>query len=95
MADCLYLRYLAGDTIECPCPNRTTVTAVLKAPACEALWIEWKKLGGKASPHQLAWIAHEEKRGALVWLAGEDFPATIEGFQAFYRAWGLLRRAGL
>ena len=58
----------------------------------EVLWIEWKKRGGKAMAHQTEWIAAERARGALVLLAGVDFPASIEGFQCWYRASGLTRR---
>lgn len=58
----------------------------------ELLWVEHKKRGGKAALHQKAWHAAERARGALVWVAGEDFPATIEGFQAHYMASGLTRR---
>jgi hypothetical protein len=58
----------------------------------EALWIEWKRKGGKAALHQKAWHQAERARGALVWVSGEDFPATIEGFEAHYLASGLNRR---
>ncbi len=58
----------------------------------EALWIEWKKKGGKAALHQKTWHAAELMRGALIWVAGETFPATIEGFQAYYMDSGLNRR---
>ena len=73
-------------------------------PHAEVLYIEFKRLvpskRGKVWPrstraaiHQKAWIAVERKRGALVWLAGEDFPASIEGFREFYRNSGLCRNA--
>lgn len=51
----------------------------------EVIWIELKTPRGRASEAQKYWIALERDRGALVWLAGEDFPATIEGFIAHYR----------
>ncbi len=58
----------------------------------EILWIEWKKKGGKSALHQLAWHAKERVRGALIWVAGVDFPASIEGFQKFYRNHHLRRK---
>ncbi len=70
----------------------------------EVLWVEWKRERGgngkralftkaeKAKIHQVAWIEQERARGALVLLAGVDFPATIDGFQEFYRQSGLRRR---
>ena len=91
MADRLYIRYLHGAHLRCP-----TATAVLKAPAAEVLGIEWKRTvrgkPTKATPHQKIWHATERARGALTLIAGEDFPATIEGFQAWYKASGLQRR---
>lgn len=58
----------------------------------EVVWIEWKKKGGKAALHQKDWHTAERARGALVWVAGEDFLATIEDFQEHYMASGLNRR---
>lgn len=75
--------------------------------ADEVLWIEWKRERGstslnpkkalftraeKASIRQKAWHATERARGALTLIAGEDFPATIEGFCMWYRKSGLMRR---
>lgn len=91
MADCLYLRYdtrprfLGSNPTPIPGPF----------PYAEVMWIEWKRPGGVAKPHQRAWIAAERARGALVLLAGADFPATFEGFADWYRGSGLMRRAGL
>ena len=62
---------------------------------CEVLWIEFKSAKGKPSLKQLDWHRAERARGALTWIAGVDFPASIEGFMAFYRQSGLLRRQGL
>ncbi len=86
MADRLYIRYgyIAS------CEERETCEHV-----AEVLFIEWKRKGGNAKQHQLDWIAQERARGALVWLCGVDFPASIEEFQEFYRKSGLLRRGGL
>ena len=61
------------------------------APA-EALWVEFKRPGGKTSLKQLEWHEAERARGALTWLAGIDFPPTVEGYRAHYMASGLARR---
>ena len=58
----------------------------------EVMWIEWKAPRGKPSGAQRLWIAAERARGALVWLAGADFPASVEGFLAHYQESGLMRR---
>lgn len=77
MADRLYIRYW-GD------PRAPTLA--------EFIWIEFKRPGGKAAEHQKTWIYAERARGALVWLAGETFPPTYDGFLAYYRESGLNRR---
>jgi hypothetical protein len=59
------------------------------------LWIEWKRLKGKAEPHQKIWHAAERKRGATVVVAGEDFHASIEGFWNWYVTADLLVNKGL
>ena len=61
------------------------------------LWIELKRIDKrgrttKAGAHQKAWHEAERARGALVVVAGEDFPASIEGWMAWYTASGLARR---
>lgn len=89
MADRLYLRYWYQQTAQ-----SNDETECLYWPA-EVMWIEWKRPSGKAAPHQRAWIATERLRGALVLLADVDFPATYDGFLAWYRTSGLLRRPGL
>lgn len=62
----------------------------------ELLWIEWKRIRNgnatKAKQHQTDWHVLERKRGALTLIAGEDFPASISGFTAFYQRSGLRRR---
>ncbi len=70
----------------------------------EIFWVEWKRERGgngkralftkaeKAMIHQKAWHAQERARGALTVILGEDCPATIEGFQDWYRKSGLRRR---
>jgi hypothetical protein len=93
MADDLFIRYLDGSTIvHQSAAAGVRFTAILKAPAAEVLWCEWKRKGGKAGDHQRNWHVLERKRGALVLVAGEDFPASIDGFREFYKASGLMRR---
>jgi len=91
MADRLYIRYLHGAHLRCP-----GGIAVLKAPAAEVMWIEWKRTvrgkPTKATAHQQTWHQAERSRGALTLIAGIDFPATIEGFREWYRSSGLQRR---
>ena len=82
MADRLYIRYQTERRI----PFH-----------CEVMWIEWKRIDQRgrtttASQHQLDWIRDERARGALVLLAGVDFPATIDGFIAWYKGSGLARK---
>lgn len=106
MADRLYIRYIWAGVREVLSevePERYAIAAVedkWKASA-EVLWIEFKRIRPRrnqptqASPQQILWIAAERARGALVLLAGQDFPATFEGFTAWYAGSGLMRRAGL
>jgi hypothetical protein len=75
-----------------PTPRDPRLAWLPPSAVAELLWIEWKKLKGKAAAHQLEWIEAERSRGFLVLLAGVDFPATISGFQAFYRGSSLIRR---
>ena len=84
MADCLYIRYVR---------DSWNPSFRAEAPLCGVMWIEWKRRGSKAKAHQTAWHVAERARGALVLVAGKDFPASIEDFQAWYRASGLMRKA--
>lgn len=96
MADHLYIRY---GYFQSAAGSRN-----IKRCVAEVMWCEWKRERGgtgkkalftraeKAKIHQRGWIAAERARGALVLLAGEDFPATIEGFCEFYAQSGLQRR---
>jgi len=94
-ADYLYVRYKAI------CKDHPDKMVAMKKgvlcgyPWVELLWIEWKSAKGKPKPHQLDWHRAERARGALTWIAGVDFPASIEGFMDHYRHSGLLRRTGL
>lgn len=58
----------------------------------DSLWVEFKRIDGKSSAKQIKWHALERSRGGTVWVAGVDFPKTIEGFQDHYRNSGLMRR---
>ncbi len=66
----------------------------MKTSMClaEVLWIEWKSRHGKPSHIQLDWHARERARGGLTFIAGVDFPASIEGFREWYAQSGLQRR---
>ena len=80
MPDHLYLRYKKLQSVHAP-------------EAADVLWIEWKSRGGKSQPHQQTWHQAERARGALVWVAGEDWsPSTIESFVAHYNSSGLALR---
>ena len=61
--------------------------------AAEVMWIEWKSAKGRPSTAQKIWHAAERKRGALALIAGEDFPATIDGFKEWYKNSGLMRKS--
>ncbi len=54
----------------------------------EVAWVEAKAEKRKPTTEQKLWHIAERRRGAMVWVAGEDFPATVEGFLAHYRASG-------
>lgn len=85
MADRLYIRY--G-----PSPRdiqRGSTKDNWLPEDCEVMWIEWKSATGKVAAHQKDWHEAERRRGALVLVAGVDFPASIEGFQDWYRSSGL------
>lgn len=87
MPDLLAIRYLNQSAIECNCGRRI----ILNKLAASTLWIEWKRPYGKVSPHQKLWHEAERVRGAMTLIAGEDFPASIEGFINWYRGSGLNR----
>jgi hypothetical protein len=62
----------------------------------QVLWVELKRVTRrgnttKAATAQLDWHRDERARGALTWIAGVDFPATIEGWLEHYKASGLAR----
>lgn len=77
MADCLFMRWDRD-------PPWTGQGSTWFRAHAEVMWIEFKRKDGKAQPHQKTWHAAERARGALTLIAGEDFPATIEGFIDWY-----------
>lgn len=92
MADDLFIRYMHG----------LQPLAYPRKEVAEVLWVEWKRLrpskrgtiwqrATRAANHQKAWHVVERARGALTLIAGEDFPATVDGFIAWYRDSGLMR----
>jgi hypothetical protein len=89
MADHLYLRYWAG--YRPGAVNDLTGCYDLLAE-CQVLWIEFKRPGEKAKKHQVEWHMKERARGSLTLIAGEDFPASVQGFKEWYANSGLMRR---
>jgi hypothetical protein len=87
MADYLYIRY---PDPRLPMGTQKCMKMGHLGP-CDVMWIEWKRQGGLPEEHQIKWIVAERNRGALVLLAGQDFPATVDGFCAWYESSGLKR----
>jgi hypothetical protein len=92
--DGLYVRYAHFGFlyINKQLTNTSRDSDVVWEAATEVMWIEWKSPKGKPSTTQQIWHGAERKRGALTLIAGIDFPASIEGFQQWYRASGLQRK---
>lgn len=86
MADYLYIRYLDKAQLQYPGGRM-----VLKSPAAEVLWVEYKTPSGEVAQHQRDWHCKEIQLGALVVVAMLDFEPTVEGFIAWYEASGLKR----
>src|SRR6185436_3990348 len=57
----------------------------------QVLWVEFKSAKGKPAKHQTEWHMKGRARGALTWIAGVDFPASVAGFVEHYRKSGLNR----
>src|SRR6266704_313048 len=90
MADCLFIRY---ETILARvAPKRGGKLVEIADASAEVLWCEFKSAKGRPTPAQLFWHERERARGALTWIAGTDFEASIEGFTRHYKASGLQRR---
>jgi hypothetical protein len=81
MADHLMIRYRPPTDWQAGMPG-----------LAEVIWIEYKRPGEKPRKNQTAWHIRERARGALTLIAGEDFPATVEGFRNWYAGSGLMRR---
>ena len=87
MADALAIRYRGYLRID---EHRASKTV----PESDVMWLEFKRgKGGVLAKHQRAWHIKERARGALTVIAGEDFPPSVEGWKAWYRASGLMRRS--
>lgn len=84
MADHLYIRYGAHGR-GCKCFGKAGCVGA------QIVWIEWKRPKSEAKQHQLDWHAKERALGAVVLLAGIDFPPTVEGFKEYYRNSSLRR----
>ena len=78
MADHLFMRPI-------PAPQGVRLSL------CDVLYVEFKRGNERAGQRQIEWHAKERARGFLTWIANTDFPATVEGFKAHYRASGLCR----
>lgn len=83
MADHLYMRYSARH-----CSDFANESHRAQS---ETLWIEFKSSKGNPQSHQIDWHTKERARGALTWIAGVDFPASVAGFVEHYRKSGLNR----
>jgi hypothetical protein len=109
MADDLFIRYAASEVRYVGNLDLGKGRPSWIGPAT-VLWIEWKRERGstslnpkralftkaeKAKIHQRAWHAAERARGALTIILGEDCPASIDGFTAWYAESGLLRNNSL
>ena len=99
MADCLYLRYrpipyevhVDGPVPDLPPGNFGYFAPVVPCQA-EVMFIEHKRPGQKPKQHQLRWHEAERACGALTLIAGVDFEASLDGFMAWYKTSGLMRR---
>lgn len=91
IADHLYIRYRDGIACAMTLSGRE-MTPTESDSLAQVLWIEFKRPKAKAAKHQTAWHQRERARGALTLIAGEDFPASVDGFKAWYEASGLMRR---
>lgn len=68
------------------------LTDTLNPFLIEQILVEFKrekggKIGSRAEKlriHQVAYHAHMRRLGFMTWIAGKDFPPTIDGFREFY-----------
>jgi hypothetical protein len=93
MCDHLFIRYASRDAGVLAA--MLTSTQFAKA---EVLWWEFKASAKRRkrreylSVDQTFWIQAEKAKGALVWIAGIDHEATIDGAAQHYLDSGLARR---
>jgi hypothetical protein len=93
MCDHLFIRYFSEYSIG---PHPITPSGT----TAQVLWWEFKaskrrrKRKEYLSTDQVLWIKAERHRGALVWVAGFDHEATIDGAAQHYLDSGLCRRRG-
>jgi hypothetical protein len=92
MPDYQFVRYLAGAEIIVEPDSGGKIRAILKAPASEVLWIEFKRPGEKPRADQLAWHERERARGALVMVVGDSTGDWWGEFKEWYKTSGLQRR---
>jgi len=92
MADELYIRYNDARCLRHEYGVGYSEFDDCTCTRADVLWIEFKRPGYKARTHQLRWHHEERLKGAVVWLFGKDFPATVDGFLEHYRKSGLMRR---
>lgn len=92
MPDRQYIRYTYGDLSRHGLQFDHSGSMNEIRALSQILWIEWKRPGEKPDPHQTQWHLEERLRGALVVVAGQDFPADVDGFLTWYRGSGLMRR---
>lgn len=85
MPDALFVRYLSKVHGTCMCAMQ------FGCCCAHTIWVEFKRVGKKPTGEQKLWHAAERKRGAIVLVAGDTFPATIEGFKLWYASSGLAR----
>lgn len=95
MSDSLFLRYGNARLEWRKKQGGELLNSDSRLAAAEVMWLEWKSAKGKPKPHQIHWRDCERVRGALVLVAGIDFPASIEGFINWYRFSGLQRNERL
>jgi hypothetical protein len=81
MPDYLFIRYLNGSVLEYPGGHM-----VLKRPAAEVLWVEFKRKNGVPRAHQVAWHTNENARGGMVRIADD-----AGDFREWYKTSGLMR----
>lgn len=100
MCDHLFIRYIPRDgpcNLNCPACDAPFVFRPHDFGKTEVLWWEFKaskkvrKRKEFLSKDQVAWVAAERARGALIWVAGLDHEADTPGAAQHYLNSGLAR----